>query len=89
MVLGVIQAGQAITAAAFIVVTPFNPGAAIQFGTTTNPSAFLGIADSTPTVVSQFLIPTIAIAPSNDLLILSVVGATVGAGVLYYRIYDP
>jgi hypothetical protein len=89
MVLGVIAAGQAVTSVVLIVEIPFNAGAAITFGTSLDPSAYLAAGDSTPAKANQYASFCILPNASNDLLLLTLTGATVGAGVLYYRIYAP
>ena len=89
MVLGVIKAGWAVTAAALAIETPFNVGAAVSFGTTSDPGAYLTAGDSTPAKANQYASFCILPNVSNDLLLLTLTGATVGAGVLYYRIYAP
>jgi hypothetical protein len=92
LVLGAIAAGSMIIRAQILINTAFNgSGASIRFGTSSNLSEFLGVADSAPTIVDQYASFSVVIQPAADVMFLTVSapGATQGAGVLLYELFTP
>ena len=89
MVLSAFPMGAYVSRAVVVILSAFDLGAAIEFGSTANPQAVVRQTDVTPSVPDQYDSSELVFSASADVLQLRVVGATVGSGVLFYRLLLP
>ncbi len=90
--IGAFPVGAILDHAQVMIETPFDGiSPSIRFGTSADPTLFLGPSDTAPEVVGQYLSEALVPATSSDVMLLSIQapGATAGAGLLFYRLLLP